>query len=197
MFQPTHAIRQLPRCSSRIASRTTRLAAQEAAGPVCRRSFTSSTYKPLVRSLRPVSRGLQGCTLRTSSVLCTRTFHSTAQCPAATDYTPESAISMDRYHEIADETMDDIFTKLEERAEIEKELDVEFSAGVLTLETPNGTYVINKQPPNKQIWLSSPISGPKRYDWVEEAREWVYSRDSSTLSGLLTEEVGIDWALDD
>lgn len=29
-----------------------------------------------------------------------------------------------------------------------------------------GTYVLNKQPPNKQIWLSSPISGPKRYDWV-------------------------------
>ena len=31
--------------------------------------------------------------------------------------------------------------------------------------SPNvGTYVINKQTPNKQIWLSSPISGPKRYD---------------------------------
>lgn len=28
---------------------------------------------------------------------------------------------------------------------------------------PNGTYVINKQPPNKQIWLSSPVSGPDRY----------------------------------
>jgi len=26
--------------------------------------------------------------------------------------------------------------------------------------------VINKQPPNRQIWLSSPISGPRRFDWV-------------------------------
>jgi len=32
-------------------------------------------------------------------------------------------------------------------------------SGVLTLKLgEHGTYVINKQPPNKQIWLSSPIS---------------------------------------
>ena len=31
-------------------------------------------------------------------------------------------------------------------------------SGVLTLDLgQHGTYVINKQPPNKQIWLSSPI----------------------------------------
>lgn len=40
-------------------------------------------------------------------------------------------------------------------------------SGVLTLAFPPiGTYVLNKQPPNKQIWLSSPKSGPKRYDYV-------------------------------
>ena len=63
---------------------------------------------------------------------------------------------------------------------------------------PAGTYVLNKQPPNKQIWLSSPVSGPKRYDWVkaddgagETLGDWVYLRDGSTLSGLLAEEVGV------
>lgn len=82
-------------------------------------------------------------------------------------------------------------------------------AGVLTLAfPPHGTYVLNKQPPNKQIWLSSPVSGPKRYDWVvgktgggeapegglEEGveGEWVYLRDGSTLSELLEREVGVD-----
>lgn len=81
-------------------------------------------------------------------------------------------------------------------------------AGVLTLHfPPHGTYVLNKQPPNRQIWLSSPVSGPKRYDWVagEEARgdddgggggegevgRWVYLRDGSTLSKLLEGELGI------
>ncbi|RVD82177.1 uncharacterized protein DFL_006611 [Arthrobotrys flagrans] len=191
MFQPTHAIRQLPRCcsSSRISiPRTARLAAQEATRPICARSFTSY-YKPLSRSL------LSQTTIPrpSPSVLYTRSFHLTTRCHAGTDYTPPSAISMDEYHEMADETMDEIFTKLEERAEEEKGFDVEFSAGVLTLDTPNGTYVINKQPPNKQIWLSSPVSGPKRYDWVEEEGEWVYSRDKSTLSSLLAEEVGIEW----
>ncbi len=72
-------------------------------------------------------------------------------------------------------------------------------AGVLTLHfPPHGTYVLNKQPPNQQIWLSSPVSGPKRFDWVAEEGEggkgkgqWVYLRDGSTLSGVLGEEVGV------
>jgi frataxin len=77
-------------------------------------------------------------------------------------------------------------------------------AGVLTLNfPPNGTYVLNKQPPNKQIWLSSPISGPKRYDWVmlgegQHEKEgsgrgdWVYLRDQSTLADVLLKELQVD-----
>ena len=74
----------------------------------------------------------------------------------------------------------------------------------MTIRVPDkGTYVLNKQPPNKQIWLSSPISGPKRYDWCvigdgQHDKEgtadgrWVYSRDGSTLDQLILEEMGID-----
>jgi frataxin len=76
--------------------------------------------------------------------------------------------------------------------------------------------VINKQPPNKQIWLSSPISGPKRFDWVVsgagqhekegstvdtgddgEGGKWVYLRDGSSLSDLLKKELDIDMSQDD
>ena len=82
-------------------------------------------------------------------------------------------------------------------------------SGVLTLNLgPHGTYVVNKQPPNKQIWLSSPFrytpsivapsslfmldyfSGPKRYDYIEEEDKWVYSRDGRTLHSLLSDELG-------
>lgn len=65
---------------------------------------------------------------------------------------------------------------------------------------PIGTYVINKQPPNKEIWLSSPISGPKRYgyfiakdtkDGTEEGK-WLYYRDLTTLREVLLEETGVD-----
>ena len=80
-------------------------------------------------------------------------------------------------------------------------------AGVLNLTfPPNGTYVLNKQPPNKQIWLSSPITGPKRFDFVvasegQDAKEgtgageWVYLRDGTTLSEVLLKEVGVNMNL--
>jgi frataxin len=69
-----------------------------------------------------------------------------------------------------------------------------------------GTYVINKQPPNKQIWLSSPLSGPKRYDLcvLGESQadkegtakgEWIYIRDGSSLSELIMKELEVDVGL--
>jgi frataxin len=60
---------------------------------------------------------------------------------------------------------------------------------VLTVKTPKGTFVINKQPPNQQIWLSSPISGPKRYDWDPALRKWYYQRDGECLDDLLAREM--------
>lgn len=61
--------------------------------------------------------------------------------------------------------------------------------GVLTVKfgEPHGTYVINRQTPNKQIWLSSPKSGPKRYDFVNS--QWVYKHDGKTLHELLNNEI--------
>jgi len=68
--------------------------------------------------------------------------------------------------------------------------EVEYHSGVLTLRLGDkGTYVINKQPPNKQIWLSSPFSGPKRYDYSETTDDWVYSRDGGVMGDLLNEEL--------
>ncbi|KAH8601854.1 hypothetical protein B0O99DRAFT_736197 [Bisporella sp. PMI_857] len=113
-------------------------------------------------------------------------------------------LTIERYNELSDVYMDSIVEKLEALQEEREDVDVEYSAGVLTLTFPPiGTYVINKQPPNKQIWLSSPISGPKRYDYVissegQNAKEgtgsgnWVYLRDNSTLQELLLAEIGID-----
>lgn len=78
---------------------------------------------------------------------------------------------------------------------------------MLTLDLgSHGKYVINKQPPNKQIWLSSPLrcvhshpvkelltekpsSGPKRYDLSRDTGDWVYSRDNRALGVLLNEEL--------
>jgi frataxin len=79
----------------------------------------------------------------------------------------------------------------------------------MTIElSDKGSYVLNKQPPNKQIWLSSPISGPKRYDWVVTGEsmnqkegsglgEWIYLRDGSKLSDLLRKEIGVEIGVGD
>lgn len=63
--------------------------------------------------------------------------------------------------------------------------------GVVTLKTPQGTYVLNKQPANMQIWLSSPVSGPKRFDYNADTRRWVYERTGEDLQELLLQEVGV------
>jgi frataxin len=68
--------------------------------------------------------------------------------------------------------------------------EVEYHSGVLTLVLGDkGTYVINKQPPNKQIWLSSPFSGPKRYDYSPSDDSWRYSRDGQSMGELLNDEL--------
>lgn len=119
-------------------------------------------------------------------------------------------ISDSEYHAVADEYLEKLLTQLEVMQDQREDVDVEFSAGVLTLDLgPEvGTYVINKQPPNKQIWLSSPKTGPKRYDYVilgegqhekqdTATGDWVYLRDGTTLNDLLESEIGIDFGVSD
>jgi frataxin-like iron-binding protein CyaY len=72
-----------------------------------------------------------------------------------------------------------------------------YQSGVLTFVTPRGTYVINKQPPNRQIWLSSPIAGPIQFAYDKETGEWVDIRGSgTTLAGLIEKEIGVVLEMD-
>lgn len=55
---------------------------------------------------------------------------------------------------------------------------------------PYGIYVINRQSPNQQIWLSSPTSGPKRYDLIKEGSGyWLYKHDGVSMHELLQKEI--------
>ncbi|KAH8835382.1 hypothetical protein DL96DRAFT_1702371 [Flagelloscypha sp. PMI_526] len=70
-----------------------------------------------------------------------------------------SNLTPSRYNELSDSTMDNMLNALEELLDSEGNpaYEVEYHSGVLTLNLgSHGTYVINKQPPNQQIWLSSP-----------------------------------------
>jgi frataxin len=108
------------------------------------------------------------------------------------------------YHNAADETLDAIQDALddlfEENPQPPHEIEVNFSSGVLTVGLPpHGTWVLNKQTPNQQIWWSSPISGPRRYEYSDDG-DWVYTRSgddsSTTLGQTLKDEIKELYKLD-
>ncbi|MCL4128451.1 UNVERIFIED_CONTAM: hypothetical protein GTU68_019903 [Idotea baltica] len=107
--------------------------------------------------------------------------------------TPHRKEQLDDLHfeHISNETLESLNERLEELIEqvnAPPESDSSLATGVLTLTLgEHGTYIINKQSPNKQIWLSSPLSGPKRYDFQKD--HWVYKYDGVSLHELLGKEL--------
>ena len=74
------------------------------------------------------------------------------------------------FHKICDHTLEELSDSLSSLDADLDDVDINLSQGVLSLNLgpkfQNKTWVINKQTPNRQIWWSSPISGPRRYEYV-------------------------------
>ncbi|KAI0252595.1 hypothetical protein BJV78DRAFT_323180 [Lactifluus subvellereus] len=123
------------------------------------------------------------------------TGHRTIQTRLFTTPAPQivqSFLQQSTYDKLADATMDGLLDDLQNMLDShgDPSLEVEYHSGVLTLDLgQRGTYVINKQPPNRQIWLSSPVSGPKRFNFDSATRQWVDSRSGQLLEALLNEEL--------
>ncbi|GMM34927.1 ferroxidase [Saccharomycopsis crataegensis] len=105
-------------------------------------------------------------------------------------------ISIGEYHKKSDLYLESLVDQLEILGETYREIDVDYSEGVLNMELPPlGDYCINKQPPNKQIWSSSPVSGPNRYDLIKG--KWISLRDGSSLTKILEDEIKQATGLDE
>ena len=52
----------------------------------------------------------------------------------------------------------------------------------------NKKYVINIQRPNMQVWLSSPISGPQRFEFNPNTNQWFNIRNQISLHNILAKE---------
>lgn len=104
-----------------------------------------------------------------------------------------STMSERDFHLVADEALEDIHDTVEEALEdgFEDEFDCNMSQGVLNIIVGDrGTWVLNKQSPNRQIWWSSPISGPMRFEYHGDCKRWVNTRDGKTeLRDLLATEM--------
>ena len=84
------------------------------------------------------------------------------------------------FHVLCDNTLEhlmDLLIPLEEDDNITEDVDINYSMGVLNIDLGSyGFWVINKQTPNRQIWWSSPVSGPRRYEYNKENNQWFYTK---------------------
>ncbi|XP_052178431.1 frataxin, mitochondrial isoform X1 [Diospyros lotus] len=118
----------------------------------------SSAYSPacfLEASKRALDHPVSPC----SRSFCSPPTSLKDEGPATIDY--RSLLQEDEFHKLADSTIQDLLEKLEEYGDSTDidGFDIDYGNHVLTLKLGTlGTYVLNKQTPNRQIWLSSPVS---------------------------------------
>ncbi len=94
------------------------------------------------------------------------------------------------FETLADSTLANLLARIEDQAG--DALDADLLGGILTIELDDGgQYVINKHAPNRQIWLSSPVSGASHYAWDETVRDWRSTRGGGSLPRLLGEELSV------
>lgn len=96
--------------------------------------------------------------------------------------------SLALYHKQADLALDRLLSRFEQLDL--PSADISLHQGVLTadLGPKVGTFVINKQPPTEQIWLSSPLSGPKRFGYCAGTDSWLSTRSQLELFSLVDGE---------
>jgi frataxin len=87
------------------------------------------------------------------------------------------------FETLADRVLDALEAACEDEAERQ--------GGVLTLDREDGTWVVNKHAPTRQIWLSSPKSGARHYAFDEAAGLWKDTRGGGDLMSLLSLELGV------
>ena len=70
------------------------------------------------------------------------------------------------------------------------QLEVDLDGGILSIELASGCqYIINKQAPNRELWMSSPVSGAKHFYFDEETENWVDTRSDGIFFDILSDEL--------
>ncbi|MDX2049680.1 MAG: iron donor protein CyaY [Rickettsiaceae bacterium] len=96
---------------------------------------------------------------------------------------------MQNFDQIAEKIFEEIISKVEAQ---DKDflVDINYSNQVLTIEANAKVFVINKQTPKFEIWLSSPLSGPHHFklkgdSWQNTRGEVLHNILSLELSELI------------
>ena len=98
-----------------------------------------------------------------------------------------------RFATLADATLRHLIEAIDEAGA--ESLDTDLRDGILTVDLDSGGhYVVNKHAPNREIWVSSPVSGAWHFAFDENQRQWLDTRGRGqaqpmTLHRLLTSEL--------
>ena len=125
-----------------------------------------------------------------------RLAHRSLSIAAPAAQTAPQTLSEAHFHNLADRTLQNLELSVTSLEDSVDGFDMSYAMGVLTVRLGGkGTYVLNKQTPNRQIWWSSPVSGPRRYAWDAGSGHWVNTRDGhnmlEALEGELEELLGV------
>ena len=105
----------------------------------------------------------------------------------------EFPVSLQQFHTLSERVLEGIENVAEEFADADPDerVEVEFSGDVLEISVRGGgTFVLNKQTPNRQVWLSSPVTGPQRYNFCLRSAMWRNARDDDVeLTALLADDL--------
>lgn len=88
----------------------------------------------------------------------------------------------------ASEVIHNIADDIEDQDE-ECQYDVDLNGNILSIQTESGTYVVNTQTAIKEIWLSSPISGPYHFSYQDT--KWL-DRNGKDLMKILSSELNLE-----
>lgn len=87
-----------------------------------------------------------------------------------------------RFHDLVDstqQTLEDVFD------DSDLDVDLEISAGVLTVKFENGSQLIfSRQEPLRQLWLAA-VSGGFHFDYDEESKRWMCDKSDEQLGEML------------
>ncbi|GAB7528692.1 iron donor protein CyaY [Pseudomonas sp. 3A(2025)] len=103
-----------------------------------------------------------------------------------------------RFHDLVDATQENLEDIFDESG---LDLDLENSAGVLTVKFENGSQIIfSRQEPLLQLWLAAK-SGGFHFDYDEQESRWVCDTSEELLSEMLKritiEQAGVELDFDE
>ncbi len=103
-----------------------------------------------------------------------------------------------RFHDLVDETQQNIEAVFDES---DSDVDLELSAGVLTIEFDNGSQlIISRQEPLRQLWLACKAGG-FHFDYDHERSQWMCDKTEELLSEILKRstlaQAGVDLDFDE